>query len=102
MAVAKSKRSRPAPRKAAPPADDQRQAAGPVFPIVGIGASAGGLEALEAFLKHVPATTGMAFVVVQHLDPKHKGMMPELLQRATAMPVLQATDGLKVQPDHVY
>ena len=53
------------------------------FPIVGIGASAGGLEALEQFLGHVPENSGMAFVIIQHLDPTHKGIMPELLQRAT-------------------
>lgn len=72
------------------------------FPVVGIGASAGGLEALEQFLAGVPARSGMAYVVVQHLDPTHKGMMPELLQRATKLPVMQASDGLKVRPDHVY
>lgn len=59
------------------------------FPIVGIGASAGGLEALEQFLGHVPANSGMAFVIVQHLDPTHKGIMPELLQRTTGMKVIQ-------------
>ena len=53
------------------------------FPIVGIGASAGGLEALEQLLAGVPADSGMAFVVIQHLDPKRPGMLPELLQRAT-------------------
>ena len=53
------------------------------FPIVGIGASAGGLEALEQFLGRVPVGSGMAFVIVQHLDPTQKGIMPELLQRAT-------------------
>ncbi|MDR3414488.1 MAG: chemotaxis protein CheB [Formivibrio sp.] len=72
------------------------------FPIVAIGASAGGLEALELFLRHVPADCGMAFVVIQHLDPNHKGMMPELLQRATAMPVAQAKNRMKVQPGCVY
>ena len=72
------------------------------FPIVGIGASAGGLEALELFLKHVPAGSGMAFVIVQHLDPTHKGIMVELLQRATPMPVVQVRDRLKVAPDRVY
>jgi chemotaxis response regulator CheB len=55
------------------------------FPIVGIGASAGGLEALELFLQNVPLGSGMAFVIVQHLDPTHKGIMVELLQRVTAM-----------------
>lgn len=53
------------------------------FLIVGIGASAGGLDALEQFLRHLPAGNGMAFVIVQHLDPTHKGILPELLQRAT-------------------
>ena len=72
------------------------------FPIVGIGASAGGLEALEQFLKHVPKGSGLAFVVVQHLDPTHKGIMVELLQRATAMPVVQIKDRQKVAPDRVY
>ena len=72
------------------------------FPIVGVGASAGGLEALEQFFKHVPADSGMAFVVIQHLDPTQKGMMPELPQRATALKVVQATDRTKVRPDRVY
>jgi two-component system CheB/CheR fusion protein len=72
------------------------------FPIVGVGASAGGLEALEVFLKHVPTHSGMAFVIVQHLDPTHKGMLVELLSRSTTMPVAQATDRMKVEPDHVY
>ena len=70
--------------------------------IVGIGASAGGLEALEQFFRNMPANTGMAFVVIQHLDPTHTGIMPELLQRITTMKVLQSTDGLKVKPNHVY
>ncbi len=73
-----------------------------VFPIVGIGASAGGLEALELFLKHVPEGSGMAFVIVQHLDPNHKGIMVELLQRTTPMPVVQVKDRQKVTPDRVY
>jgi chemotaxis methyl-accepting protein methylase len=72
------------------------------FPIVGIGASAGGLEALEQFLSHVPAGSGMAFVIVQHLDPTRKGIMPELLQRATAMKVIQVKDRTPVRPDCVY
>ena len=72
------------------------------FPIVGIGASAGGLEALEEFLGHVPASSGMAFVIVQHLDPTHKGVMPELLQRATGMKVMQVKDRTRVRPNCVY
>lgn len=72
------------------------------FPIVGIGASAGGLEALEQFFGNMPTDSGMAFVVIQHLDPTHVGIMPELLQRITKMKVLQATDRLKVKPNCVY
>ena len=72
------------------------------FPIVGIGASAGGLEALEQFLGHVPAQSGIAFVIIQHLDPTHKGMMPELLQRTTAVKVIQAKDRMKVEPGYAY
>lgn len=72
------------------------------FPIVGIGASAGGLEALELFLQNVPATSGAAFVIIQHLDPVHKCIMPELLQRVTAMKVVQVIDRTKVKPNSVY
>jgi two-component system, chemotaxis family, CheB/CheR fusion protein len=72
------------------------------FPIVGLGASAGGLEALELFLKSVPVGSGLAYVVVQHLDPTHKGILVELLQRCTPMPVVQIKDRTRVQPNHVY
>jgi two-component system CheB/CheR fusion protein len=72
------------------------------FPIIGIGASAGGLEALEQFFENMPKDNGMGFVVIQHLDPNHVGIMPELLQRITTMKVLQATDQLKVKPNCVY
>ena len=73
-----------------------------VFPIVGIGASAGGLEAFEQFLRNMPPDSGMAFVLVQHLDPTHKDIMAELLQRVTKMKVLQVKDAMKVEPDCVY
>lgn len=76
---------------------DRRQ-----FPIVGIGASAGGLEALEPFFKNMPVNSGMAFVLVQHLDPAHKSIMPELIQRFTDMKVFQVTDNLKVKANCVY
>ena len=74
----------------------------PSFSIVGLGASAGGLEALEQFLGHVPKGCGLSFVVVQHLDPTHKGILVELLQRNTLMPVVQIKDRMKIEPDHVY
>jgi two-component system CheB/CheR fusion protein len=72
------------------------------FPIVGIGASAGGLEALQQFFTNVPSDCNMAFVVIQHLAPDHKGILPELIQRITMMTVVQVTDNLHVRPDHVY
>lgn len=72
------------------------------FPIVAIGASAGGLEALEQFLSHVPPASGMAFVIIQHLDPDREDMLSELLQRATAMPVRQARNRMKIKQDSVY
>ncbi|MGB8492387.1 MAG: chemotaxis protein CheB, partial [Bacteroidales bacterium] len=72
------------------------------FPVVGIGASAGGLEALEQFFKNMLKDNGMAFVVIQHLDPTHVGIMPELLQRTTSMMVIQVTDNLEIKPNHVY
>jgi two-component system CheB/CheR fusion protein len=74
----------------------------PSCPIVGLGASAGGLEALEQFFGQVPKSSGIGFVVVQHLDPTRKGIMAELLQRFTNMSVVQVKDGMKVEPDHVY
>jgi two-component system, chemotaxis family, CheB/CheR fusion protein len=72
------------------------------FPVVGIGASAGGLEALEQFFENMPVNNGMAFVVIQHMDPNYEGILPELLQRTTAMKVIQVTDQLLTKPDHVY
>jgi two-component system CheB/CheR fusion protein len=94
-------RRTPKTRASAPAARRGREQGGS-FPIVGIGASAGGLEAIEQFLRHLPEGSGMAFVVVQHLDPTHKGMLVELLQRATPMKVLQVKDRLRVEPDRVY
>jgi two-component system CheB/CheR fusion protein len=70
--------------------------------IVGIGASAGGLVAIEQFLEHVPPLSGLAYVVVQHLDPTQKAMLAELLQRVTAMPVHEATNNMRVEPNCVY
>jgi two-component system CheB/CheR fusion protein len=92
-------KARLAEAKAAPPLTTQIV---PGFPIVGIGASAGGLEALEAFFKGMPTNTGMAFVVVVHLDPTHISILPELLQKRTKMPVCQVTDGMSVEPNRVY
>jgi len=72
------------------------------FPIVGVGASAGGLEAFEKFLKQVPTDTGMAFVLVQHLDPVHKSILAELVKRVTPMEVFEVTNGMQVKPNCAY
>lgn len=73
-----------------------------LFPVVGIGASAGGLEAFKKLLQAIPKNSGMAYVLVQHLDPAHESILPELLQKVTNIPVLEITDDIKVYPDHIY
>jgi two-component system CheB/CheR fusion protein len=70
--------------------------------IVGLGASAGGLEPLEQFLSNIPTATGLAYMVVQHMDPTHKTLLGELLQRATWMPVHEAVNAKLIEPDAVY
>ena len=72
------------------------------FPIVGIGASAGGLEALESFFSNMPAEPGLSFVVIQHLSPETKSFMRELLQAKTKMAVLGIENGIKIEPNRVY
>ena len=99
MSATKRTRTRLPRRK---PAGRSQPPVAPAFPVVGIGTSAGGLEALEVFLKHVPAGCGSAFVVVQHMDPTHKGALVELLRRASPLPVVEITDGMRVAPEMVY
>ena len=72
------------------------------FPIVGIGASAGGLGAFTALLQSLPDNLGMAYVIVQHLDPKHESSLPSLLARATKMPVQETSNDMVIEPNHVY
>ena len=74
----------------------------PGFLIVGIGASAGGLEAMEEFFRHMPSGSGMAFVVVSHQHAGHISLLPGLLSKCTAMSVVEAEDGMEVEPDRVY
>lgn len=93
---------RPKKTAIAVPAETSAPPPSVAFPIIGIGASAGGLEALEQFMGCVPAGCGMAFVVVQHLDPTRKGLMAELLQRSTPMKVVQVKDRTRVRPNCVY
>ncbi|HEX9116921.1 MAG TPA: chemotaxis protein CheB, partial [Anaerolineae bacterium] len=96
------------PDAAAPeqPATDRRSGSSrrAGFPVVGIGASAGGLSALEAFFKALPAEPnyGMAFVIVQHLDPEHHSLLTDLIKRYTTMPVYKVSDGMAVEADKVY
>src|SRR5258705_435249 len=70
--------------------------------IVGIGASAGGFEAFSQLLGHLPKDTGMAFVLVQHLDPTHESKLSELLSRTSPIPVHEIKHGVKVEPNHIY
>jgi len=86
----------PKKKKTPPPATVQN------FPIVGIGASAGGLDAFKRFLTAVPETSGMAYVLVQHLDPSHESFLPEILQRVTKIPVHEITEDIHLAPDHIY
>jgi two-component system CheB/CheR fusion protein len=81
------------------PPDESRETP---FYIVGVGASAGGLEAFTQLLSHLPPTTGMAYIFVQHLDPIHRSILPDLLARVTKMSVCVAQDQMLVEPDHVY
>ncbi|MEO8147791.1 MAG: CheR family methyltransferase [Bacteroidia bacterium] len=84
------------PESVSPPATEQD------FPIVGIGASAGGLDAFKRFLKAVPEDSGMAYVLVQHLDPSHESLLPEILARVTKIPVNEITEDIHLAPDHIY
>ena len=74
----------------------------PHLPIVGIGASAGGVEALEAFFRAMPADNGMGFVIVTHLPPDRDSLLAEIIGRASHMPVVNARDGQLVEAQHVY
>jgi two-component system, chemotaxis family, CheB/CheR fusion protein len=84
------------------PTETQRVNQSELFPVVGIGASAGGLEAFTQLLSHLPIDTGMAFVLVQHLDPSQKSLLSEILSRTTQMPVCEVQDGITVEPNYVY
>ena len=85
-------------------ASDTGPAPATAFPIVGIGASAGGLAAFEAFFSGMPVDIdpGMAFILVQHLAPDHKSLLTELIQHCTRMPVVEVEDGMTVKPNCVY
>ncbi len=84
------------------PAEPSRVPAPRSFPVAAIGASAGGLAAFNALLRALPARSGMAFVLIQHLEPSHESALTALLSKATSMPVVEVSDGMPVEPDHVY
>jgi two-component system CheB/CheR fusion protein len=92
------------PEESQDPAGERNQAqeTAKPFPIVGLGASAGGLEALKTFFSHVSKESGMAYIVVVHMTPKQPSMMPDLLQKVAPIPVSAARDGEDIQPDRVY
>jgi two-component system CheB/CheR fusion protein len=98
----KAKTKAPAKPAAAKSIPESQEASTAGFSIVGIGASAGGLEAFEQFFRNIPFDSGMAFVLVSHLDPDHVSMLTEILQRSTTMPVIEALDQVKVEPNCVY
>ena len=72
------------------------------FRIVGIGASAGGLESLSELIARLPASTGMAYIFVQHLDPRHSSNLVSILSKRATLPVEEVLEGMKVRPDHLY
>ncbi len=98
--MAKIKAARKSPKSAKEETTSARP--GLSFPVVAVGASAGGLAAFTALLRALPAESGMAFVLIQHLEPKHESALTTLLSKATSMPVLEVTDGIAAEPNHVY
>ena len=102
----KSRKSKIRSGSARPRTPDGEEIASPrpglSFPVVAIGASAGGLAAFTALLKALPPKSGMAFVLIQHLEPKHESALTTLLSKATRMPVVEVSDGMAVEPNHVY
>src|SRR5690349_7717367 len=85
-----------------PPAEHDTPEESPAFPIVAVGASAGGIEALTRLVRELPVDTGMAVVVLQHLSPKHESALSAILGRVTRLPVSEAEPDTVVEPDHVY
>ena len=82
---------------------EEKKAAGiKSFPVVGIGSSAGGLEAFTTFLEHLEPDLGMAYVYIQHLSRSHESLLPEILQRKTKMTVVTVKDKIQIEKDHVY
>src|SRR5258708_396438 len=90
------------PARDAPPLRTTTQRDKQSFPVVGLGASAGGVEAVRDFFSAMKADSGMAFAIIPHLDPEHRSAFPEILAKVTSIPVTQARDAQTVEPNHVY
>lgn len=88
--------------KTTSPPENGPIAAKDMFAVVGIGASAGGLEAFELFLTHLPSDTGAAFVLISHLDPQHPSLLSDILRKSTRMKIVEAEDGMTLEPNHIY
>src|SRR5579872_2778733 len=73
-----------------------------LFPVVGVGASAGGLEAFKRLIKSIPEKSGVAYILVQHLEPTHESLLVDILQKVTQIPVQEITNNVRIEPDHVY
>lgn len=97
-----SKKSQPNTSDSKAPSEKQQDNQDSVFPVVGIGASAGGLEAFTQLLDYLPIDTGMAFVLIQHMPPEQESALSVILSRVTQMPVHEVYDGITVEPNHVY
>lgn len=97
-----AKKSPPKPKADIAAEKNQQDDRQELFPVVGIGASAGGLEAFMELLSHLPIDTGMAFVMIQHMLPTQESLLTEILARSTLMPVNEVTDGVTVAPNQVY
>src|SRR5712691_11438589 len=100
--AARGKSSQPRVEKSPASTEPSPKMTASAFPVVGIGASAGGLEAFTHLLEHLPADTGMGSVLVQHLDPDHESALVQILARVTPMPVREGANDLQIAPNHVY
>jgi two-component system, chemotaxis family, CheB/CheR fusion protein len=82
--------------------DKNKELSANLFPVVGVGASAGGLEAFKRLIRAIPEDSGVAYILVQHLEPSHESLLVDILQKATRIPVQEITNNVRVEPDHVY
>src|SRR6202020_825418 len=82
--------------------NEKKELSANLFPVVGVGASAGGLEAFKRLVRAIPERSGIAYILVQHLEPSHESMLVDILQKITRIPVQEITNNLRVEPDHLY